>query len=157
MTIFVAPFAGAWIEIKVSWQNRRIIEVAPFAGAWIEIVVVLSFFCAPSSRSLRGSVDWNKNTCHSSLILHRRSLRGSVDWNKNPKSRRQLATGRSLRGSVDWNPTADGICSEVASRSLRGSVDWNNTNYAQINNAVVAPFAGAWIEIIGVNSKFYGN
>ena len=22
---------------------------------------------------------------------------------------------------------------------------------------VVAPFAGAWIEIIGVNSKFYGN
>ena len=37
--VWVAPFAGAWIEI-----NRLLVvsyagEVAPFAGAWIEINV----------------------------------------------------------------------------------------------------------------------
>ena len=33
----VAPYAGAWIEIKI-WLNRYIkIWVAPYAGAWIEI------------------------------------------------------------------------------------------------------------------------
>ena len=33
----VAPFAGAWIEIKnySEYVGRRV--VAPFAGAWIEI------------------------------------------------------------------------------------------------------------------------
>ena len=34
----VAPFAGAWIEIKgdIKWLCRC--AVAPFAGAWIEIL-----------------------------------------------------------------------------------------------------------------------
>ena len=33
----VAPFAGAWIEIKVrvAWDRKD--PVAPFAGAWIEM------------------------------------------------------------------------------------------------------------------------
>ena len=36
----VAPFAGAWIEIKntMGFEEVRVI-VAPFAGAWIEIVI----------------------------------------------------------------------------------------------------------------------
>ena len=33
----VAPFAGAWIEINASYFNYSIDNVAPFAGAWIEI------------------------------------------------------------------------------------------------------------------------
>ena len=33
----VAPFAGAWIEIKRNKKTSVWIEVAPFAGAWIEI------------------------------------------------------------------------------------------------------------------------
>ena len=34
---FVAPFAGAWIEIFTAIILLRRIQVAPFAGAWIEI------------------------------------------------------------------------------------------------------------------------
>ena len=33
----VAPYAGAWIEIKKAKQQRNSTEVAPYAGAWIEI------------------------------------------------------------------------------------------------------------------------
>ena len=33
----VAPFAGAWIEIKLPEQMRQKLIVAPFAGAWIEM------------------------------------------------------------------------------------------------------------------------
>ena len=33
----VAPFAGAWIEIRWKRRGRCLGRVAPFAGAWIEI------------------------------------------------------------------------------------------------------------------------
>ena len=33
----VAPFAGAWIEIRLEIRQNRLQQVAPFAGAWIEI------------------------------------------------------------------------------------------------------------------------
>ena len=35
--ILVAPFAGAWIEIRVPERLPPRFRVAPFAGAWIEI------------------------------------------------------------------------------------------------------------------------
>ena len=34
---FVAPFVGAWIEIRIIRVNIELIGVAPFVGAWIEI------------------------------------------------------------------------------------------------------------------------
>ena len=34
---FVAPFAGAWIEISYLYNFLSYQRVAPFAGAWIEI------------------------------------------------------------------------------------------------------------------------
>ena len=34
---FVAPHAGAWIEIPSAGEYRKITLVAPHAGAWIEI------------------------------------------------------------------------------------------------------------------------
>ena len=34
---YVAPFAGAWIEILAFLIFANIIIVAPFAGAWIEM------------------------------------------------------------------------------------------------------------------------
>ena len=37
LTIQVAPFAGAWIEIVCSNVVFIMPQVAPFAGAWIEI------------------------------------------------------------------------------------------------------------------------
>ena len=36
-TVFVAPFAGAWIEIRSQSIFWFWTMVAPFAGAWIEI------------------------------------------------------------------------------------------------------------------------
>ena len=53
----VAPLAGAWIEIfqlpVLSGQKR----VAPLAGAWIEIYHILPLPSTSYSRSPRGSVD----------------------------------------------------------------------------------------------------
>ena len=38
----VAPFTGAWIEIRNSRLLPAAIRVAPFTGAWIEICSALS-------------------------------------------------------------------------------------------------------------------
>ena len=38
LKIKVAPFAGAWIEIKDVTECAKVRVVAPFAGAWIEMV-----------------------------------------------------------------------------------------------------------------------
>ena len=37
----VAPFTGAWIEIKIVNRDDQGIVVAPFTGAWIEICMIL--------------------------------------------------------------------------------------------------------------------
>ena len=37
VTVKVAPFAGAWIEILKIYLLYCVICVAPFAGAWIEM------------------------------------------------------------------------------------------------------------------------
>ena len=77
--LYVAPFAGAWIEIGLNLRNVKILEslpsrerglksllikphgrkekVAPFAGAWIEITQWLETSDIYYRRSLRGSVD----------------------------------------------------------------------------------------------------
>ena len=41
--LFVAPFAGAWIEILNTLFRLCCHFVAPFAGAWIEIEIVKEF------------------------------------------------------------------------------------------------------------------
>ena len=38
MWLTVAPFAGAWIEIRTKIRLSYRLMVAPFAGAWIEIL-----------------------------------------------------------------------------------------------------------------------
>ena len=53
----VAPFAGAWIEIAYDVFVENFKAVAPFAGAWIEIIKGSKFVIFRLSRSLRGSVD----------------------------------------------------------------------------------------------------
>ena len=55
---------------------------------------------------------------------------------------------RSLRGSVDWNTATVPDDVKPTRRSLRGSVDWNQEADKKEQEAtLVAPFAGAWIEI----------
>ena len=56
-TLYVAPYAGAWIEIFPTNHGSPSIIVAPYAGAWIEIVIMLFLSLSISSRSLCGSVD----------------------------------------------------------------------------------------------------
>ena len=38
MTLTVAPYTGAWIEIVSRSLLRMMIVVAPYTGAWIEIM-----------------------------------------------------------------------------------------------------------------------
>ena len=40
--VCVAPFAGAWIEMPISFVCPSTLIVAPFAGAWIEIGLQIS-------------------------------------------------------------------------------------------------------------------
>ena len=54
---YVAPFAGAWIEIIFNIRSDAVRKVAPFAGAWIEIANISACDASHPSRSLRGSVD----------------------------------------------------------------------------------------------------
>ena len=54
---YVAPYAGAWIEIACNHVRQPVLKVAPYAGAWIEIVRCGCFFRTLDGRSLRGSVD----------------------------------------------------------------------------------------------------
>ena len=54
----VAPFAGAWIEIKLQARmSQKGAAVAPFAGAWIEMRLAQKNSFHQACRSLRGSVD----------------------------------------------------------------------------------------------------
>ena len=39
----VAPFAGAWIEIDITFAANIEYVVAPFAGAWIEMELIAIF------------------------------------------------------------------------------------------------------------------
>ena len=54
---YVAPFAGAWIEIEYKYAGGEFANVAPFAGAWIEMLIKMLSLSISLSRSLRGSVD----------------------------------------------------------------------------------------------------
>ena len=53
----VAPFTGAWIEINKIAMNGTDDLVAPFTGAWIEILKSIFLRYGNTSRSLHGSVD----------------------------------------------------------------------------------------------------
>ena len=35
----VAPYAGAWIEIRLRQTSAALTRVAPYAGAWIEMYI----------------------------------------------------------------------------------------------------------------------
>ena len=78
LTLKVAPFAGAWIEIERLVDINDIQEVAPFAGAWIEIQI------PPLQAALNASLPSRERGLK---LVSLRLLR--LKW------------GRSLRGSVD--------------------------------------------------------
>ena len=74
----VAPFAGAWIEMRqrTFWKSFR--AVAPFAGAWIEMIdTTLPAVTAKSLPSRERGLKWYE--AHRIGEGKGRSLRGSVD------------------------------------------------------------------------------
>ena len=52
----VAPLAGAWVEIDILWEIVVRSVVAPLAGAWVEIVCWKAGNWNADGRSPRGSV-----------------------------------------------------------------------------------------------------
>ena len=57
---YVAPFMGAWIEIRCGCSRENKKQVAPFMGAWIEINKTDDYLTSNFSRTLYGCVDWNR-------------------------------------------------------------------------------------------------
>ena len=55
----VAPYVGAWIETLQTNHLQQNLTVAPYVGAWIETSPGCCPGLRPSSRTLRGCVDWN--------------------------------------------------------------------------------------------------
>ena len=53
----VAPFTGAWIEMKNVIKYRPFLIVAPFTGAWIEILIPVTKAVKDRGRTLHGCVD----------------------------------------------------------------------------------------------------
>ena len=53
----VTPFAGVWIEIDHTGNNKWDDAVTPFAGVWIEMVRTRWHWIKHCRHSLRGSVD----------------------------------------------------------------------------------------------------
>ena len=152
--------------------------VAPFTGAWIEIIKSAGSFANISGRSLHGSVNWNMSREPELRELRRRSLHGSVNWNPSAPRFIKYPMSRSLHGSVNWNCIYAIIGARCGSRSLHGSVNWNSAKivvkkikswslpsrerelkllwcWQSLCAIGVAPFTGAWIEIIGICTAQY--
>ena len=76
---YVAPLAGAWIEILLDSNGRLVESVAPLAGAWIEIYDVPHKYSKDLVAPLAGAwieIDADIKQKQEELS---RSPRGSVD------------------------------------------------------------------------------
>ena len=97
---WVAPYAGAWIEIYYRCKADRKRKVAPYAGAWIEIPIKLLFSSGNIVAPYAGAwIEINQQIVGCIML---RSLPTRERGLKFP-FRDYLGTGmgRSLRGSVD--------------------------------------------------------
>ena len=123
----VAPFAGAWIEMTLLHPHIRLRQVAPFAGAWIEIAKLCTNNGYPK-RSLPSRERGLK--CNHLLVF-------SHFCTSLPSRERGLKLLHIILDLIH--------CMSLPSRE-RG-LKWNIT-LSLIITEIVAPFAGAWIEII---------
>ena len=114
--------------------------------------------------SLRGSVDWNRQTIQDSEESeYRHSLRGSVDWNLMI----QIITHNLKQVTpcvgvwIEILSFNAGCPLSIRCHSLRGSVDWNLLLFAYLYiYFIVTPCVGVWIEIFkkrGVNVIYTGH
>ena len=101
MATRVAPFAGAWIEMRRIFDSSVSASVAPFAGAWIEIMTdIYLLHTLLSLPSRERGLKYFKGTAtaayDSSLPSRERGLKLGL-----PRLHSRRDPCRSLRGSVD--------------------------------------------------------
>src|SRR5690625_3651031 len=126
-TLIVAPFMGAWIEITFQRHNLAHYNVAPFMGAWIEIPISSSLYWIAFVAPFMGA--WIEIVCNGWRLwmLYCRTLHGCVDCNR----LQRMAVVDVVLSHSSW---------------VRGLKFLHfhrvDTNYH------VAPFMGAWIEIL---------
>ena len=73
LSLIVAPFAGAWIEIALLSTRHRRQAVAPFAGAWIEILINRGLYVLAIVAPFAGA--WIEIPLSHLLIIFKQSLR----------------------------------------------------------------------------------
>ena len=148
----VAPFTGAWIEMSkgeiskvvisrrtlhgcVDWNITNLFaftwcQVAPFTGAWIEMDYMSEHLYRKRVAPFTGAWIEMFRFWISNRNRLRRTLHGCVDWNLLLLMTIYGSRSRTLHGCVDWNISLGHIFRY-----------WNR----------VAPFTGAWIEMIRRN------
>ncbi len=144
----VAPFTGAWIEIRVLALGGPKHPVAPFTGAWIEIDSEWQYQtrCAslPSrERGLKFEDPKPVKRLHESLPSRERGLK-CESW------RTLHAGGQSLpsreRGLKSFESVSHLVVGHVA--PFTGAWIEIHCSVSADRAMVVAPFTGAWIEIV---------
>ena len=168
--IKVAPLAGAWIEMDCVCECGNHIRSRSPCGSVDRNIATSPESPEPTSRSPCGSVDRNTYTPFPDRLEGVAPLAGAWIEITDILSRSELdkvaplagawieilvpliSQGCQLRrspcGSVDRNLSWTILIQWYPSRSPCGSVDRNNpARREQEHQAIVAPLAGAWIEI----------
>ena len=109
--------------------NQADETVAPLAGAWIEISLITRTISAMKCRTPCGCVDRNSKDYTAERLMYCRTPCGCVDRNNMLTVVQELGGGRTPCGCVDRNL---------------------NQMIQDASQAVVAPLAGAWIEISSI-------
>ena len=143
----VAPFTGAWIEMKSIPNMRTWPGVAPFTGAWIEISATMA--CPASCPSLpsreRGLKYQTLDTARitlASLPSRERGLKSDCMVQGHRRRRSLPSRERGLKYRMRrWGPR---WCQSLPSRERGLKYDITEDNHT---SRLVAPFTGAWIEI----------
>ena len=125
VTILVAPFAGAWIEIRNKSIMHPAENVAPFAGAWIEMPK-----CKNTIRELKSLPSRERGLKYVTPFVY-------VRYSKSLPSRERglkLYRHRKKHGKIESLPSRE-----------RGLKSFAPALLQMLH--LVAPLAGAWIEI----------
>ena len=145
----VAPFAGAWIEIVIKNINIfRPVLSHPSRVRGLKFKILRHQKLKSCSRTLRGCVDWNLASSKSITgpnRSHPSRVRGLKFICCTKALGRLLSHPSRVRGLKYQHGR---VCRwSCYCRTLRGCVDWNISNSRLGVLILVAPFAGAWIEI----------
>ena len=137
-------------NMKLNCVEKAQTSVAPFAGAWIEIRLLPDVLVWLTSRTLRGCVDWNLSVITLKAIAlssHPSRVRGLKFYFNGFALTKPMSHPSRVRGlKYLWHRCLHSYSQSHPSR-VRG-LKWSSLRLRSIGWKV-APFAGAWIEISG--------